>query len=111
MLIAGELLEDSQFPIIDRDLLEAAKYAPLWATKDAKRIHVIKVFWVLMEVSIWMWINRRPCLSPIEHNSLKSSSNFKANMHNIYIKARKDLVQQWTKIPFITIDDAIFLVV
>jgi len=29
-------------------------------------------------------------------------------MHNVYIKARKDLTQNRTKLPFIAIDDAIF---
>jgi len=29
VLVVGELLKDSQFPIIDRDLLEAEKYALL----------------------------------------------------------------------------------
>lgn len=38
VLVAGELLEDIQFPPIERDLPEAAKYALLWATKDAHRI-------------------------------------------------------------------------
>jgi len=32
------------------------------------------------------------------------------DMHSVYIKARKDLVQQWTKLPFIAINDAIFSV-
>ena len=50
--MAGELPEDSQFPRIDRDLLEAAKYASLWATKFATRIHDNKIFWVLMEMNI-----------------------------------------------------------
>lgn len=31
-------------------------------------------------------------------------------MHNIYIKARKYLAQQWTKLPFLAIDDVIFIV-
>jgi len=44
MLVAGELPEDSQFPTIDRDLLEAVKYASLWAMKDAKRICDSKFF-------------------------------------------------------------------
>ena len=29
-------------------------------------------------------------------------------MHNIYIRARKDSTKQWTKIPFVANDDAIF---
>jgi len=41
--MAGELLEDSQFPTIDKDLLEAVKYALLWAINDANRIHENKI--------------------------------------------------------------------
>lgn len=70
VLIAGEFPKDSQFPIIDRDLLKAAKYASLWAMKDAKRIHDNKIFWVLMEMNIRMWINRKPRLSPMVYNIL-----------------------------------------
>jgi len=44
VLMVGELLEDSQFPIIDRDLPKAVKYASLWATKDSKRIRDSKIF-------------------------------------------------------------------
>lgn len=33
VLVAGELLEDSQFPTIDRDSQEAAKYTSLRATR------------------------------------------------------------------------------
>ncbi len=35
VLVAWELLKDNQFPSVALDLLEAAKYASLWATKDA----------------------------------------------------------------------------
>jgi len=86
------------------------KYALLWATNDVKRIRDTKILWVLVEASIWMWINQRPRLSPTMHNSLQSFADFKANMHNIYIKARKDPVKQWTKLPFVATDDAIFTV-
>ena len=61
-----------------------------------------------MEASIQMWINRQFHLSPIVHNSLQRFGDFKADMNNVYIKARKDLVQQWTKLPFIAINDVIF---
>jgi len=44
VLMARELPEDSQFPIIDRDLPEAAKYASFWDTKDVKRILDSKIF-------------------------------------------------------------------
>ena len=63
-----------------------------------------------MQASIQMWINRQPHLTPIVHNSLWSFVDFKVDMHNIYIRARKDSAQQWTKLPFITTDDAIFIV-
>ena len=70
VLLAGEMLEDSQFPIIDRDLLEAVKYSSLWATKDVTRIRDIKIFWVFMEMNLRMGINRKSWLSPTIYNSL-----------------------------------------
>lgn len=45
-----------------------------------------------------MWINKRPFLSPMMHNSLLSFAEFKADMHNIYNRVRRDLAQQWTKL-------------
>lgn len=84
------MLVDSQFPIIDKDLLEATKYASLCAMKDAKRIRDNKIFWVFMEMNLRMWINHKLQLSPTVYNSLQSFSEFKADMHNIYIRVRKD---------------------
>lgn len=52
LLVAGELPEDSQFPSIEDDMSEAARYTSLWATQDLKRIHETKVLWVFIEVSI-----------------------------------------------------------
>ena len=52
MLVAGELLEDIQFPPLDHDFPEVAKYASLWVTKDATRIYKTKIFWILMEASV-----------------------------------------------------------
>jgi len=110
LLVVGELSEDSQFPHIDRELPEAAKYTSLWASKDAKRIGNIKIFWLLMEVSIWMWINRRLHLSPMMYKILKIFAEFKADIRNIYIRVQKDPMKQWMKLPFIATDNAIFIV-
>lgn len=55
-----------------------------------------------------MWINRKPRLSPTVYNSLQSFVEFKVDMHNIYIRARKDLMNKWTKLPFVATNDAIF---
>ena len=44
VLVVGELPKDSQFPIIDRDLLEVGKYALLWATEDPKWNRNTKIF-------------------------------------------------------------------
>ena len=54
VLVAGELPEDKEFPTIPRDLLEATKYASLWATKDVHHIRDSKIFWVFMEMNIMM---------------------------------------------------------
>lgn len=63
-----------------------------------------------METSIQILIKRRSCLSPTVHNSLHIFSDFKADMHNIYIRARKDLAKQWMKLLFLATNDAIFTV-
>lgn len=47
---------------------------------------------------------------PTVHNNLRSFVDFKLDMHNVYIKACKDPMQQWTKLPFVVIDGAIFSV-
>lgn len=52
-----------------------------------KQIRETKIFWVRMEASVLMWINRRPCLSPTIYNNLWRFEDFKVDMHNVYIKA------------------------
>lgn len=91
LLIVGDLLVEIQFLTTEGDLPEAARYTSLWAIKYTNRIHEIKVFWVFVEASIRTWINRRPCLSPIVYNILKSMAEFKADMHNLYIWVHKNL--------------------
>lgn len=78
--------------------------------KDATWTRETKIFWVLMEVGIEMWIKKRPHLSPTVYDNLWSFTDFKADMHNVYIKVRKYPTQIWTKLPFIMIDDAIYVV-
>lgn len=108
VLTTRELLEDSQFPIIDKDLLEAMKYASLWAAKDANRIRDGKIFLVFMEMNLRMGINCNPWFFPTTYNSLQSFAVFKADNHSIYIRAHKDLAKQWRKLPFVATDDFIF---
>lgn len=43
VLVACALPEDSQFPLVVQDLLEATKFTSLWATKDAQRVKDSKV--------------------------------------------------------------------
>lgn len=90
MLVAWEFPEDNQVPTIAKDLLEAAKYASLWATKDVQWIRDNKVFWVFMEMNIRMGITRKPRLSPTVYNSLQSFTKFKEDFHHVYIRAHKD---------------------
>lgn len=44
VVVAWELPEDSQFPLIASDLPGAAKFASLWATKDPERVKNSKIF-------------------------------------------------------------------
>lgn len=77
VLMAGELPEDSHFPIIDRDLPKAAKYALLWATKDAKRIHNSKILLVFMEMNLIMEINRKLCCHSLSITAYRVLQNSK----------------------------------
>lgn len=52
-----------------------------------------------MEVSMWMWMNKMPHLSPTVYNILLSLADSKVDIHYVYIKARKDPVLTWTKLP------------
>lgn len=108
LLVAGELPTASQFPAIERNLPKAVRYTSLWETKDATRIREIKVFWAFIEENLRTWINRRLHFSSTIYNSLQSAAEFKADMHNMYIRARKDPTQKWVKLPFIATNDAIF---
>lgn len=70
MLVAWDLLEDSQFPSVVPDLPEATKYASLLVTKDAQHVKDIKILWILMEMNIRMAINNKLQLSPTGYANL-----------------------------------------
>lgn len=73
------------------DPLEVVKYALLWVTKDAQHIKHKKIFWILMEMSICMAINRKPWLSPTVFSNLQGYIEFKVDFHHVLIRTRKDL--------------------
>jgi len=54
----------------------------------------------------------QPMTTPIcsVYDSVNIFVDFKVDMHHVYIKAREDLEQKWTTLPFITIDDVVFTV-
>lgn len=58
VLVAWRLPEDSQFPPHKDELLEAARFALLWAIKDVAHIKETKIFWVLMEMDLQIVINQ-----------------------------------------------------
>lgn len=61
-----------------------------------------------MEMNLRMGINRKSWLLPTIYNNLQSFAEFKANLHNIYIRACKDLAKKWSELSFVAIDDVIF---
>lgn len=77
VLVAWELPQDTQFPSIVPELLEAMKYASLWATKDVQHIKDNKIFQIFMEINIYMAINHRPQLSPMCLPTYKAMENLK----------------------------------
>lgn len=84
-------------------------YASLWVIKDAKMIHENKILWVFMDMNIRIGINHKPRLSRTIYNSLQSFEEFKLEMHNIYIRAHKDLTKEWIKLLFVAIDNGILM--
>lgn len=67
------------------DLPEAMKFASLWATKDPHQIKDKNIFYILMEMSIHMAINRKPWLSPTNFDKLQEYVEFKAEFHHVSI--------------------------
>lgn len=85
VLVASELPEDSQCPLVMPDLLEAVKFASLWATKDPQWIKDNKIFWILMDMSIHMAINCKPRLSPTNFDRLQEYVEFNTDFHHVSI--------------------------
>lgn len=59
-----------------------------------------------MEMNLRMGIHGKPRLSPNVYKNLHNFAEFKADLHNIYIRARKEPTKQWRELPFIATDDA-----
>lgn len=59
------------------------------------------MFWVLVEMDLCTVISERPCLSPTLHDQYEPHTNFKANVHNVYVCAMRDLKNLWHKLPYL----------
>lgn len=84
MLVTTELPDDSQFPVLTLYLLEAMQYASLKVTKDASRIQGIKIFWVLMDMTICQCINTLLRLTNDVYKSMKHcriQSRYASRLH------------------------------
>lgn len=106
VLIEWELLEDIQFPSIVPDLKKAMKYASMWVTKDMKCIKDSKIFWILLEMNIFVAINHKPWFSTVFSN-LHIYAEFKEDFHHVSIRAQKDPAQTWYALPYLATDDTI----
>lgn len=89
VLMVGELPEDNQFPTIDRDLPEAAKYTSLWAIKDANRIRDGKIFWVFMEMNLKMGSTTSCSCHPLSTTAYKVLRNLKWTSTSYTSKRRR----------------------
>lgn len=49
-------------------------------------------------------------MSPMIYNNFQSTTEFKADMHHLYIQAWKDLEQSWVILPFMATDEEIYAV-
>lgn len=62
-----------------------------------------------MEMNIRMGFNHKLQLSPTVYNSLQSFAEFKVDFHHMYIKARKDPMKAWKELPYLVMEDVIFI--
>ena len=81
LFVVWELPKDNHFPSVEPYLLEAMKYALMWVTKDVQQVRDSKIFWILMEMNIWMAINHKARLSPMVYTNLQDYAEFKAEFH------------------------------
>lgn len=107
MLVAWELLEDSQFHPVAQELLEVMKFTSLWAAKDPQRVKDNKVFWILMEMNIHMAINRKPWLLPTIFDQIAEYVEFKMDFHHGFMHAQKDPKKKWYDLPYLATEDMI----
>lgn len=77
------------------------QFASLWSPKDVAHITKMKIFYVLMEMSLCMAINEHPRLSPTFFMQFSAYATFTANLHKVYIQARKKPVQKWHDFPYL----------
>lgn len=90
-----------EFPTMDLDICEAMWYASLWASKDPIRAMENKMFSVLFEMELHMVINQWSQLSLALFSQYRDVPKFKANFHNVYICAKKDLMEDWHAMPYL----------
>jgi len=53
-LLTWKELEDTQFPLVEIDVCEAAWYASLWHTKELLHAHDSIIFFMLLEMDLHM---------------------------------------------------------
>lgn len=63
-----------------------------------------------MEMNIRMGSNNKPSLLPTIYNSSQSFAEFKSDFHHVFIRVRKDPMKMWHELPYLAIDDVIFMV-
>lgn len=79
-------------------------FASLWQTKDTDQSIKSKVFWVFMEMDIRMDIKQRPRLSHTLFEQLRAFEEFKADFHNVLIRARRGPQEVWHKLPYLVVE-------
>lgn len=57
-----------------------------------------------------MAINHKPHFSPTLYTNLQGYTKFKADLHQVSIKVRKDPTQKWHDFPYLAMDDVIDVV-
>jgi len=110
-LVAWKEPPEAQFVDISPYTPATARYASLWFSTNKERQQVMNDVFACYLSVIYQEVRRTPRLSHELYNQYFPVAKFKADMHNVFIQARRDKKHNWWRFPFIVTEEDILEVV
>lgn len=111
MVITWKEPADSQFPLVEIEVCEAAQYASMWNTKESLCAQEKHFSFVLLSMDLHMVVNQYPKLSPRLYEQYDNITTFKVDFHRVFIKAWKDPIKIWHPLPYLVIEDDLITII